>query len=138
MGLLQRAGTSIELSVKQALLRSILADGTVVELVVLHDERCAILRDKKVEHLVEGDEAGIDDAVQRFTAMTQVQLSGGGGGAVAGAGGRAESAANPHAEPQPGGMRAIRTPEDEIAPPATPSAPRVMPPPPAAGRGTSA
>ena len=62
----------IELVVKQALLRSALPDGTVVLLVVLHDDHCAILRNDELVHEAGGDADGIDDAVQRFMAMTQV------------------------------------------------------------------
>ena len=57
--------------VKQALLRSVLPDGTVVLLVVLHDDRCAIVRNADVIHEAAGDADGIDGAVQRFMAMTQ-------------------------------------------------------------------
>jgi hypothetical protein len=62
----------IDSSVKQALLRSVLPDGTVVLLVVLHDDRCAVLRNNEIVHEARGDADGIDGAVQRFMAMTQV------------------------------------------------------------------
>jgi len=67
-----QVGVVIEVRVKQALLRSVLPDGTVVLLVVLHDDRCAILRNSKTIHEAAGDADGIDGAVQRFMAMTQV------------------------------------------------------------------
>ena len=74
-------GLAIEFRVKQALLRSALPDGTVVLLVVLHDDHCAILRNDELVHEAGGDADGIDDAVQRFMAMTQVtDVLGGGGG----------------------------------------------------------
>jgi hypothetical protein len=44
----------------------------VVLLVVLHDDRCAILRNNEMIHQAGGDADGIDGAVQRFMAMTQV------------------------------------------------------------------
>jgi len=47
-------------------------DGTVILLVVLHDDRCAILRNNDVIHEAAGDADGIDGAVQRFMIMTQV------------------------------------------------------------------
>jgi len=62
----------IEVLVKQPLLRSVLPDGTVVLLVVLHDDRCAILRNNVPIYQAGGDADGIDGAVQRFMAMTQV------------------------------------------------------------------
>ena len=62
----------IDVLVKQALLRSVLPDGTVVMLVVLHDDRCAIVRNHETVHEAAGDADGIDGAVQRFMAMTQV------------------------------------------------------------------
>ena len=49
-----------------------LPDGTVVTLAVLHDDRCAILRNSETIHEAAGDADGIDGAVQRFMAMTQV------------------------------------------------------------------
>ena len=60
---------------KQALLRSVTPDGTVYQLVVLQDNRCAILRDDVCAFESSGDEAGIDDAVQRFTALTRALLT---------------------------------------------------------------
>ena len=72
-------GLAIEFRVKQALLRSALPDGTVVLLVVLHDDHCAILRNDELVHEAGGDADGIDDAVQRFMAMTQVTDVLGGG-----------------------------------------------------------
>ena len=65
-------GLAIEYRVKQALLRSVLADGTVVLLVVLSDDRCAILRNNELVHEATGDAEGIDGAVHRFMTMTQV------------------------------------------------------------------
>jgi len=65
-------GLVIDVPVKQALLRSVLPDGTAVLLVVLHDDRCAILRNNEMVHQANGDADGIDGAVQRFMAMTQV------------------------------------------------------------------
>jgi hypothetical protein len=62
----------IDIVVKQPLLRSVLPDGTVVLLVVLHDDRCAILRNNEMIHEAGGDADGIDGAVQRFMTMTQV------------------------------------------------------------------
>ena len=44
----------------------------MVLLVVLHDDRCAILRNNEMIHEAGGDADGIDGAVQRFMAMTQV------------------------------------------------------------------
>ena len=83
-----QVGVVIEVPVKQALLRSVLPDGTVVLLVVLHDDRCAILRNSKTIHEAAGDADGIDDAVQRFMAMTQVSdaFNGGGGDGESAAG----------------------------------------------------
>ncbi len=69
----------IDSSVKQALLRSVLPDGTVILLVVLHDDRCAVLRNNEIVHEARGDADGIDGAVQRFMAMTQVSDVLGGG-----------------------------------------------------------
>jgi hypothetical protein len=66
-------GVVIDVRVKQALLRSVLPDGTVVLLVVLHDDRCAILRNSQAVHEAAGDADGIDGAVQLFMAMTQVR-----------------------------------------------------------------
>ena len=66
------SGLVIEAVVKQPLLRSVLPDGSVVLLVVLHDDRCAILRNDEIIHEASGDADGIDGAVQRFMAMTQV------------------------------------------------------------------
>ena len=40
-------------------------------LVVLHDDRCAIVRNSETIHEAAGDADGIDGAVQRFMAMTQ-------------------------------------------------------------------
>ena len=67
-----RLGSVIETQVKQALLRSVLPDGTVMLLVVLHDDRCAILRNNEVVHQSGGDAEGIDFAVHQFMVMTQV------------------------------------------------------------------
>ena len=44
----------------------------MVLLVVLHDDRCAILRNNEAIYQAAGDTDGIDGAVQRFMAMTQV------------------------------------------------------------------
>jgi len=63
---------AIEKRVKQALLRSAMPDGSVILLVVLHDDRCAILRNNDMIHEAAGDADGIDGAVQRFMVMTQV------------------------------------------------------------------
>lgn len=41
-------------------------------LVVLHDERCAIVRNNEVVLVAHGDAEGIDGAVQQFMTMTQV------------------------------------------------------------------
>ena len=49
-----------------------LPDGTVVLLVVLHDERCAILRNEQTVLVARGDADGIDGAVQQFMTMTQI------------------------------------------------------------------
>jgi hypothetical protein len=38
---------------------------------VLHDDRCAILRNNETIHEAAGDADGIDGAVHRFMAMTQ-------------------------------------------------------------------
>ena len=59
------------MAVKQALLRSILPDGSEVLLVVLHDDRCAVLRDNQVIHEAAGDADGIDGAVHRFMVLTK-------------------------------------------------------------------
>ena len=50
-------------------------DGTVYQLVVLQDNCCAILRNEVCAFESTGDEAGIDDAVQRFTALTRDLLT---------------------------------------------------------------
>jgi hypothetical protein len=71
MGCAKAGAAKISVSVKQALLRSVMPDGTVFQLVVLPDNRCAILRDGVAAFESPGDEAGIDDAVQRFTALTR-------------------------------------------------------------------
>ena len=68
---------AIELVVKQALLRTVMPDGVVYQLVVLADNRCAILRDRACVHVASGDEPGIDEAVQRFTALTRANSDGG-------------------------------------------------------------
>ena len=44
----------------------------MVLLVVLHDDRCAILRNNEMIHEAGGDAEGIDGAVHRFMTMTQV------------------------------------------------------------------
>ena len=44
----------------------------MVLLVVLHDDRCAILRNNEMIHEAGGDAEGIDEAVHRFMTMTQV------------------------------------------------------------------
>jgi hypothetical protein len=115
--------------VKQPLLRSVLPDGSVVLLVVLHDDRCAILRDNEMIHQAGGDADGIDGAVQRFMAMTQVtdvlgEDDEGDDGGDAGRGARADRSE-------------LRRDVDPLAPqPAGGAAPEVTPP--AAAPGTSA
>ena len=98
-------GLVIDVAVKQALLRSVLPDGTVVLLVVLHDERCAILRDKDVVLMAQGDAEGIDGAVQQFMQMTQVSdvldPAAGGGRANAGETDASGAASPPDAPPAP-------------------------------------
>jgi hypothetical protein len=81
----------IDVRVKQPLLRSVLPDGTVVLLVVLHDDRCAILRNNETIHEAAGDADGIDGAVHRFMAMTQVSDVLGGGGDAGDAGDAADA-----------------------------------------------
>jgi hypothetical protein len=56
----------------------------VILLVVLHDDRCAILRNHEVIHVARGDAEGIDDAVHRFMTLTQASHPSGGEEAVAG------------------------------------------------------
>ncbi|MEA2734335.1 MAG: hypothetical protein QOE14_786 [Humisphaera sp.] len=65
-------GLVIEIVVKQALLRSVLPNGNVILLVVLHDEHCAVLRNNEIILQARGDADGIDEAVQYFMELTQV------------------------------------------------------------------
>ena len=94
-------------------------------LVVLHDDRCAILRNNEMIHQAGGDADGIDGAVQRFMAMTQVtDVLGDDDGGDAGRGARADRSE-------------LRRDVDPVAPqPARGAVPDVTPP--AAAPGTSA
>jgi hypothetical protein len=110
--------------VKQALLRSVLPDGTVVLLVVLHDDRCAILRNNVIIHEAGGDAEGIDGAVHRFMTMTQVSdvLGGDDAAAPRGADGKPKADGNPAGETSSAATRAELTRViDSAAAPAPPA-----------------
>jgi hypothetical protein len=119
------AGLVIDIVVKQPLLRSVLPDGTVVLLVVLHDDRCAILRNNEMIHQASGDADGIDGAVQRFMTMTQVSDVLGGGDRQATSSSQDEPAPASRSEMSrdehpPAAAMASSNPSPAVPPPAAP------------------
>jgi hypothetical protein len=68
-------GLHINLEVKQALLRAALPDGKILLLVILTDERTAILRDEETVYTGAADAEGMDTAVHMFTKLSRLDPS---------------------------------------------------------------